>query len=44
MRNGNINSRERYERLLRAGFPVLLRDENRSAEETLALAERLFGL
>ena len=39
-----INSRERYERLLRAGFPVLLRDENRSAEETLALAERLFGL
>ena len=39
-----INSRERYERLLRAGFPVLLRDESRSAEETLALAERLFGL
>lgn len=39
-----INSRERYERLLRAGFPVLLRDENRSAEETLALAEKLFGL
>ena len=39
-----INSRERYERFLRAGFPVLLRDENRTAEETAALAERIFGL
>ena len=39
-----INSRERYDRFLRAGFPVLLRDENRTVEETLALAERIFGL
>lgn len=39
-----INSRERYDRLLSAGFPVLLRDETRTAEETLALAERIFGL
>jgi hypothetical protein len=39
-----INSRERYDRFLHAGFPVILRDENRSAEETLALAERVFGL
>lgn len=39
-----INSRERYNRLLSAGFPVLLRDETRTAEETLALAERIFGL
>ena len=39
-----INSRERYERFLHAGFPVLLRDENRGPEETLALAETLFGL
>ena len=39
-----INSRERYERFLRAGFPVLLRDESRSPEETLALAEKLLGL
>ena len=39
-----INSRERYDRFLQAGFPVLLRDENRTAEQTLALAERSFGL
>ena len=39
-----INSRERYDRFLRAGFPVLLRDENRTVEETLALAEKIFGL
>ena len=39
-----INSRERYDRFLRSGFPVILRDENRSVGETLALAERVFGL
>ena len=39
-----INSRARYERFLDAGFPVLLRDERRSPEQTLALAEQLFGL
>ena len=39
-----INSRERYDRFLHAGFPVLLRDENRSVEETLLLAETIFGL
>ena len=39
-----INSRERYDRFLRAGFPVILRDENRSVGETLALAEQAFGL
>ena len=39
-----INSRERYDRFLHAGFPVILRDENRSVEETLALAEQVFGL
>ena len=39
-----INSRERYERFLRAGFPVLLRDEARSVEQTLALVENAFGL
>ena len=39
-----INSRERYDRFLRAGFPVLLRDENRTVEETAALAEKIFGL
>lgn len=39
-----INSRENYEVFLHAGFPVLLRDENRSAEETLHLAEKILGL
>ena len=39
-----INSWERYDRFLHSGFPVILRDENRSAEETLALAEQVFGL
>lgn len=39
-----INSRENYDRLLHAGFPVILRDENRSEEETLALVEQAFGL
>ena len=39
-----INSRERYDRFLHAGFPVILRDENRTFEQTLALAEQIFGL
>ena len=39
-----INSRERYGRFLHAGFPVILRDEQRSPAETLALAENVFGL
>ena len=39
-----VNSAEAYEAFLRAGFPVLLRDENRTKEETLALAEAIFGL
>ena len=39
-----INSRERYDRFLHSGFPVLLRDEDRSVQETLRLAEGIFGL
>ena len=39
-----INSQENYNRFLNAGFPVILRDENRSIEETLAMAEKAFGL
>ena len=39
-----INSKERYERFLHSGFPVLIRDENRSIEETLKLVEEAFGL
>jgi len=39
-----INSRENYDAFLHAGFQVIIRDENRSAEETLALAETMLGL
>ena len=39
-----INSPENYAAFLHAGFPVLLRDENRSIEETMVLAESIFGL
>ena len=39
-----INSKENYERFLHSGFPVLLRDANRSIEETLKLAAQMFGL
>ncbi len=39
-----INSRANYERFLRSGFPVLLRDEGRTPAQTLALAERSFAL
>ena len=39
-----INSRERYERFLHSGFPVILRDDGRSVEETMALVEEVFEL
>lgn len=39
-----INSREKYNELLTSGFPVIIRDEARSVEETLALVEEAFGL
>lgn len=39
-----INSRENYDAFLHAGFQVIVRDEYRSAEETLALAEEMLGL
>lgn len=39
-----INSKESYDAFLHAGFQVILRDERRSAEETLLLAEGMLGL
>lgn len=39
-----INSPETYQRFLHSGFRVILRDENRTVEETLALAEQELGL
>ncbi len=39
-----INSQARYDRFLHSGFNVILRDGSKNIEQTLALAERLFGL
>lgn len=39
-----INSPENYQAFLHSGFSVLLRDENRTVEQTVALAEEIFGL
>lgn len=39
-----INSQAAYDAFLHSGFPVLLRDENRCPEETMALAEKILGL
>ena len=39
-----INSKERYDKFLNAGFNVIKRDENRTVEQTLELAEKAFGL
>lgn len=39
-----INSPAVYDEFLHSGFRVILRDDSRSVEETLALVERAFGL
>ena len=39
-----INTQERYDSFLHSGFQVILRDEGRSVEQTLALVEKAFGL
>jgi len=39
-----INSRENYDFFLNSGFKVIIRDENRSIDDTLALVEECFGL
>lgn len=39
-----INSQEKYDEFLHSGFRVILRDENRTVEETVALAENMLGL
>ena len=39
-----INSPENYLRFLRSGFRVLLRDDRRTVEETLGIAEAMLGL
>ena len=39
-----INSQERYDRYLNAGFTVIKRDDSRGITETLGLVEKAFGL
>ena len=39
-----INSPENYDAFLHSGFRVIVRDERRSIEDTLALVEQEFGL
>ena len=39
-----VNSPENYQKFLHSGFPVLLRDENRTIEQTAALAAEIFRL
>ena len=39
-----IHSKESYDELLNSGFGIIYRDENRSQEETVLLAEKIFGL
>lgn len=39
-----IHSRDEYDKLLNSGFHVIHRDDNRSIEETLAIAKEALGL
>ena len=39
-----ICSKESYDELLHSGFKVVFRDEDRSQEETVLLAEKIFGI
>lgn len=39
-----LHSKESYDELLQSGFRILFRDENRSQEETVRMAEEIFGL
>ncbi len=39
-----VNSTEKYNEFLNSGFNVILRDDSRTIDETLRLAEKCFGL
>ena len=39
-----VNSQENYDKFLHSGFQVLLRDENRSIEETMQMVEKCLKL
>lgn len=40
----SVNSKEKYDRFLHSGFQVLLRDDNRTVNETLEIVEGLLKL
>ena len=39
-----INSQERYDKFLHSGFPVVVRDEGRSIEDTMRIVEKYLKL
>ena len=39
-----INSQERYDKFLHSGFPVVIRDESRSIEDTMRIVEKYLKL
>ena len=39
-----VNSKERYDRFFNSGFQVLLRDDNRTIDETLEIVEKMLKL
>lgn len=39
-----VNSKELYDELLKSGFNIIERDDNRTIEETFSLVEKLFNL
>ena len=39
-----VNSKEAYDKFLYSGFKVLLRDDNRTVEETLRIVEEMLRL
>lgn len=39
-----LHSKESYDELENSGFSVIYRDENRTQEETVAMAEKIFGI
>lgn len=39
-----VNSKEIYDHFLNSGFDVILRDDKRTIEETLALVEKSFKM
>ena len=39
-----INSKERYNSFLNSGFQVIIRDDNRAIDDTLAMVENAFAL